>query len=325
MSKIPNVVDIKYSSIHDAVPMKLAPKSKYQEDDDDADSDADDDEVASYGEDEEGEEDDIGVEANAISMKKKGLQKGIPSKKVAKPPRNEDDDGSGGDDTDDDDMSSNYDSDNGSAKNDDDNDDDDDDDDDDDNADNADNDDEGDDNGGSKQSKNKRKHKDAEDGGASDDESASGGDDGGSSVAIDDDNDDDVQDDGEKYKKINYEFRKNYIVETHPEAESHTDDEIHSLATVVRNKVGIVVDPLHKTIPLLTKYEKTRILGIRTKQLNNGAQPYVSTTGLGSAQIIDGYVVALRELEEKRLPFIIRRPLPNGGTEYWYLQDLEVL
>ena len=133
-----------------------------------------------------------------------------------------------------------------------------------------------------------------------------------------------------KYKKINFEFRKNYITETHPEAESHTDDEIHALAKVVRNKVGIIVDPLHKTIPLLTKYEKTRILGIRTKQLNNGATPYVSSkTGLGSGsgqgQVIDGYTIALRELDEKKLPFIIRRPLPNGGTEYWYLQDLEVL
>lgn len=130
----------------------------------------------------------------------------------------------------------------------------------------------------------------------------------------------------DRYRKINQEFRKNYIAETHPEAKSHTDDEIHAIAKVVRDKTGTIVDPLHRTIPVLTKYEKTRILGIRTKQLNNGAEPYItSKVNITSEKVIDGYPIALRELEEKKLPFIIRRPLPGGGMEYWYLQDLEIL
>jgi len=130
----------------------------------------------------------------------------------------------------------------------------------------------------------------------------------------------------EKYRKINEVFRKNYIGETHPEAQSHTDDEIHALAKVVRDKNGAIVDPLHRTIPMLTKYEKTRILGIRTKQINGGAEPFVtSKINTTSDKIIDGYHIALRELEEKKLPFIISRPIPGGGTEYWYLQDLEVI
>jgi DNA-directed RNA polymerase subunit K/omega len=144
----------------------------------------------------------------------------------------------------------------------------------------------------------------------------------------DDENEDYDSEAGEddRYRKINQEFRKNYIAETHPEAKSHTDDEIHALAKVVRDKTGTIVDPLHRTIPILTKYEKTRILGIRTKQLNNGAEPYItSKVNITSEKVIDGYPIALRELEEKKLPFIIRRPLPGGGMEYWYLQDLEIL
>jgi DNA-directed RNA polymerase subunit K/omega len=130
----------------------------------------------------------------------------------------------------------------------------------------------------------------------------------------------------DRYRKINQEFRQNYIAETHPESKGHTDDEIHALAKVVRDKTGTIVDPLHRTIPVLTKYEKTRILGIRTKQLNNGAEPYItSKVNITSEKVIDGYPIALRELEEKKLPFIIRRPLPGGGMEYWYLQDLEIL
>ncbi len=144
----------------------------------------------------------------------------------------------------------------------------------------------------------------------------------------DDENGDYDSETGEddRYRKINQEFRKNYIAETHPESKSHTDDEIHALAKVVRDKTGTIVDPLHRTIPVLTKYEKTRILGIRTKQLNNGAEPYItSKVNITSEKVIDGYPIALRELEEKKLPFIIRRPLPGGGMEYWYLQDLEIL
>ena len=41
--------------------------------------------------------------------------------------------------------------------------------------------------------------------------------------------------------------------------------------------------------------------------------------------MIDGYLIALKELEQKKIPFIIQRPLPNGKSEYWRLRDLEQL
>jgi len=31
------------------------------------------------------------------------------------------------------------------------------------------------------------------------------------------------------------------------------------------------------------------------------------------------------ELEEKRLPFIIKRPMPDGSYEVWRLRDLLIL
>ena len=31
------------------------------------------------------------------------------------------------------------------------------------------------------------------------------------------------------------------------------------------------------------------------------------------------------ELKEKKIPFIIRRPLPDNSFEYWKLQDLELI
>ena len=133
------------------------------------------------------------------------------------------------------------------------------------------------------------------------------------------DNDDEEEDD--YLQKFDRELRDNYILEQHPEAVNHNYDEIYNLAKVQRNKDNIIVDSLHKTIPILTKYEKTRIIGQRAKQLNNGAKPLVKF----SEYIIDGYLIALKELEEKKIPVIIRRPLPTGASEYWHLKDLEIL
>jgi len=62
-------------------------------------------------------------------------------------------------------------------------------------------------------------------------------------------------------------------------------------------------------------------LGERAKQLNAGAKPMVEV----DINVIDGYLIALKEFEEKKIPFIIKRPLPNGGIEYWKFKDLEVL
>ena len=41
--------------------------------------------------------------------------------------------------------------------------------------------------------------------------------------------------------------------------------------------------------------------------------------------IIDAYLIAKMEFLQKKIPFIIRRPLPNGGSEYWKFADLEQL
>jgi DNA-directed RNA polymerase I, II, and III subunit RPABC2 len=97
--------------------------------------------------------------------------------------------------------------------------------------------------------------------------------------------------------------------------------EVESLVRVVRNADGAIVDGMHKTMPFLTKYEKTRILGQRAKQLNQGAQPLIPV----DKKIIDGYLIAQLELQQKALPFIIRRPLPGGKSEYWRLADLELI
>lgn len=136
-----------------------------------------------------------------------------------------------------------------------------------------------------------------------------------------DESDDDDNEDEQYLQKFDEEMNKNFLVNFHPECVNENDEEIHALSTVIRDTDNNIIDDLHKSIPFLTKYEKTRILGQRAKQINSGAKTFVNVP----ENVIDGYLVALMELEQKRIPFIIRRPIPNGGSEYWNLRDLELV
>jgi DNA-directed RNA polymerase I, II, and III subunit RPABC2 len=136
------------------------------------------------------------------------------------------------------------------------------------------------------------------------------------------DSDLDEDEDGTQYlQKLDDSVREQTIANHHPELIIHNYDEVEALTTIVRDERGVIIDPLHRTLPFLSKYERTRILGERAKQINDGAKPFVAT----DPSVIDGYLIALKELEEKKLPFIIRRPLNNGASEYWKLKDLEFL
>jgi len=134
------------------------------------------------------------------------------------------------------------------------------------------------------------------------------------------DDDEDLEDE-EYLQKFNMELNKNYILEYHPECAINNYDEIIALTNVVRDADNNIIDDLHKTLPYLTKYERARILGQRAKQINSGAKVFVKVP----ENVIDGYVIAQIELEQKRIPFIIRRPIPGGGCEYWNLKDLEMI
>jgi DNA-directed RNA polymerase I, II, and III subunit RPABC2 len=132
--------------------------------------------------------------------------------------------------------------------------------------------------------------------------------------------DDDEDEMEETYlQKFDNELNKNYIYEFHPECLKHNSDEIEKLSIVVRDEYNNIIDPLHKTLPYLTKYERARILGQRAKQIECGAKPFINVP----ENIIDGYIIAELELKEKKIPFIIKRPIPGGAFEYWNVKDLE--
>lgn len=136
------------------------------------------------------------------------------------------------------------------------------------------------------------------------------------------DNESDEDPDETYLQKFDTRIRENFVDEFHPESYVHNYEEIASLTKVIRDKNNIIVDDLHRTIPILTKYEYARVIGQRAKQINDGARPYVSVP----ENLIEGHLIAQLELEQKKLPFIIRRPLPGkSGSEYWKVSDLEIV
>ena len=122
-------------------------------------------------------------------------------------------------------------------------------------------------------------------------------------------------------QKFNDTLKQNVITEHHPELIVQNYHEVEEMCVVIRNEDGSINDPRHRTVPFITKYERAKILGERAKQINAGATPFVEV----NQEVIDGYLIALAEFEQKKVPMIIRRPLPNGQSEYWKLEDLEFL
>lgn len=76
----------------------------------------------------------------------------------------------------------------------------------------------------------------------------------------------------------------------------------------------------YKTLPILSKYEKTRVLSERTQQLANGSISYLKNPEAYN----NIYDIAVMELKQKKLPFILKRPLPNS-YELWKLEDLKLI
>ena len=73
----------------------------------------------------------------------------------------------------------------------------------------------------------------------------------------------------------------------------------------------------YKTTPTLTKYERCKVLSERANQINYGSKIFIQNPESYS----NAYDIAVQEMNEKKIPFIIKRPYGNT-YEYWKLNDL---
>jgi DNA-directed RNA polymerase subunit K/omega len=135
------------------------------------------------------------------------------------------------------------------------------------------------------------------------------------------DSDDEDEYDETYLQKFDANVTQNYMNVNHPEVLTHNFDEVTKMMQIHRDINGNIIDPCHKTLPIMTKFERTRIIGQRAKQIETGSIPFIKVP----ENIIDSYLIAELELQQRKLPFIIRRPLPNGTCEYWDVNDLEMI
>jgi DNA-directed RNA polymerase subunit K/omega len=82
------------------------------------------------------------------------------------------------------------------------------------------------------------------------------------------------------------------------------------------------LDKFHKSQPFLSVYERTKILGFRANQLAQGARSYLKPV---PDHVTSTLEIAKLELNQRVLPFIIKRPIPDGTFEYWRLSDLMLI
>ena len=94
---------------------------------------------------------------------------------------------------------------------------------------------------------------------------------------------------------------------------------------VFRKDVAENVKQPRVTREYFTRYEHSALLATRAQQLAEGAKPLISLEGMKPSDPLFVWIVAQKEIEQRKLPFIIRRQLPNGTSEYWSAQELELI
>ena len=76
---------------------------------------------------------------------------------------------------------------------------------------------------------------------------------------------------------------------------------------------------LKNTCKWLTNHEKAKVLGLRATQIQQNNPPLIHT------KLTDPLLIAEEELKQGKIPFIIKRNLPNNNYELVKITDLIIL
>ena len=110
------------------------------------------------------------------------------------------------------------------------------------------------------------------------------------------------------------------------------DEEDLSILTKLKKTNKTTIVPIDKTYenyynhnkttsPFLTKFERAKLIGTRAEMLSAGSPALISVPN----NITSPYDIALLEFNQKKIPLMIKRYLPNGDCEYLRLEDLTIL
>ena len=93
-----------------------------------------------------------------------------------------------------------------------------------------------------------------------------------------------------------------------------TKDLPHEAVEVTDNNNQIVIGP-----PMLTRFEKARIMGARALQLSLGAPVFIEIPKNATTSL----EIAMEELKQRVIPIVIKRTLPNGDYQNLPLDKFE--
>ena len=88
--------------------------------------------------------------------------------------------------------------------------------------------------------------------------------------------------------------------------ETVTQDKPHEPVEIISDKGLVITGP-----PTLTRFEKARIMGARALQLSLGAPVFITIP----KNIVSSLEIAMEELNQRLLPIVIKRSLPNGNYQ----------
>ena len=91
------------------------------------------------------------------------------------------------------------------------------------------------------------------------------------------------------------------------------------------SKIMVSLDKKKISKPVMTIYEFNKLIGCRANQLALGAQPFISVPHLDIKSNMELRQIAIEELKQGKLPYIIERPLPNNKFEHFRVSDLDLV
>jgi DNA-directed RNA polymerases I, II, and III subunit RPABC2 len=119
------------------------------------------------------------------------------------------------------------------------------------------------------------------------------------------------------FNQDSYEaFTKKYNIEmlgkdiSTGEGNVHTNNNLHHIDI-------ITPDDRRITSEIMTKYEYTRVVAERAKQIENGAMPFIN---IGSES--DPIKIAEQEVREKQSPMQIKRKITKNIIEVWRVNEM---
>jgi DNA-directed RNA polymerase subunit K/omega len=106
-----------------------------------------------------------------------------------------------------------------------------------------------------------------------------------------------------------------FVIDNETETNTIEESTFNDVKEILENYDTIKKNNISK--PILNKYEKTKVLGIRAEQIRHSAKPLINVP----KHMTDELDIACEELKQRKIPFIIQRKV-GTKIEYWKLEDL---